>query len=195
MGGLFQNHQHPPFFSKMRTIFKNRLAWFQFYRNLPWSHTSRFLKNILIFGGKKGGCWCFPRVCMVGCMDRISQVPYKFKIRTSMVIFRIAASKNHIELDLLLVQVRSETGFVILSKFWSRYYLQCTSIRLPEFSKPKVFGWRPGMRPTWCDQELNFSIFDFCTKFHLTTSYKNLRKERRFFSRLAIRPLRTISHA
>jgi hypothetical protein len=36
-------------------------------------------------------------------MDRISQVPYKFKIRTSMVIFRIAASKNHIELDLLLV--------------------------------------------------------------------------------------------
>ena len=38
-----------------------------------------------------------------------------------MVISRIATSKNHIE---LLSPVRSETGFVILSKFWSRYDLQ-----------------------------------------------------------------------
>jgi hypothetical protein len=39
-----------------------------------------------------------------------------------MVISRIAASKNHIEL--LGSPVRSETGFVILGKFWSRYDLQ-----------------------------------------------------------------------
>jgi hypothetical protein len=42
-----------------------------------------------------------------------------------MVIYRIATSKNHIELDLLRVHwspVKSETGFVvlILGKFWSR---------------------------------------------------------------------------
>ena len=34
-----------------------------------------------------------------------------------MMIFEVATSKNHIE---LLVPVRSETGFVILGKFWSR---------------------------------------------------------------------------
>jgi hypothetical protein len=47
-----------------------------------------------------------------------------------MVISRIATSKNHIE---LLVPVRSETGFVILSKFWSRYDLQ-------NFRKRKFLG-------------------------------------------------------
>ena len=38
-----------------------------------------------------------------------------------MVISGIATSKNHIE---LLVPVRSETGFVILGKFWSRFDLR-----------------------------------------------------------------------
>jgi hypothetical protein len=38
-----------------------------------------------------------------------------------MVISGITTSKNHIE---LLVPVRSETGFMILSEFWSRYGLQ-----------------------------------------------------------------------
>ena len=41
-----------------------------------------------------------------------------------MVISRIATSKNHIELHMYWSPVRSETGFVILSKFWSRYDLQ-----------------------------------------------------------------------
>ena len=43
-----------------------------------------------------------------------------------MVIFRIATSKNHIELPRYCYwsPVRSETGFVILIKFWSRYDLQ-----------------------------------------------------------------------
>ena len=38
-----------------------------------------------------------------------------------MVISGTTTSKNHIE---LLVPVRSETGFVILGKFWSRFDLQ-----------------------------------------------------------------------
>jgi hypothetical protein len=45
---------------------------------------------------------------------------YKFKNR--MVIYGIATSKNHIEL--LVPGVRSETGCVILGKFWSRFDLQ-----------------------------------------------------------------------
>jgi hypothetical protein len=59
-------------------------------------------------------------------MGRISHT--NLKIRT--VISRIATSKNHIE---LLVPVRSETSFVILSKFWSRYDLQ-------NFRKRKFLG-------------------------------------------------------
>jgi hypothetical protein len=38
--------QHPPFFSKMRTFFKNRLAWLHFYSNLWCNHVSRFLSCI-----------------------------------------------------------------------------------------------------------------------------------------------------
>ena len=41
-----------------------------------------------------------------------------------MVISGIATSKNHIELPRYWSPIRSETGFVILSKFWSRYDLQ-----------------------------------------------------------------------
>jgi hypothetical protein len=47
-------------------------------------------------------------------MGRISHT----NLKNRMVIFEIATSKNHIE---LWSPVRSETGFVILSKFWSRY--------------------------------------------------------------------------
>jgi hypothetical protein len=50
---------------------------------------------------------------MVGCMGRISHKNLKIHI----VISEIATSKNHIE---RLVPVRSETGFVILGKFWSK---------------------------------------------------------------------------
>jgi hypothetical protein len=39
-----------------------------------------------------------------------------------MVIFKIASLKNHIELLLVPRQI-SEPGFVILSKFWSRFGL------------------------------------------------------------------------
>jgi hypothetical protein len=46
------------------------------------------------------------------------------------VISRITTSKNHIE---LLAPVRSETGFVILRKFWSGYDLQ-------NFQKQKILG-------------------------------------------------------
>jgi hypothetical protein len=50
-------------------------------------------------------------------MGRISHT----NLKNRMVISRIATSKNHIE---LLVPVRSETGFVILGKFWSRFDLR-----------------------------------------------------------------------
>ena len=43
----------PPFFSKMRTFFKNRLAWFHLELWYNWNHASRFLKNILIFFWKR----------------------------------------------------------------------------------------------------------------------------------------------
>jgi hypothetical protein len=39
----------PPFFSKMRTFPKNRLAWFHIELWYNWNHASRLLKNILIF--------------------------------------------------------------------------------------------------------------------------------------------------
>jgi hypothetical protein len=48
-----------------------------------------------------------------------------------MVISGIATSKNHIEH--YWSPVRSETGFVILSKFWSRYDFQ-------NFRNRKVLG-------------------------------------------------------
>ena len=64
-----------------------------FYCNSAYNHGGRFLKKVLIFE-KKGGCWFFPRVCMVGCMGRISHTNLKIR----MVISRIATSKNHIEL-------------------------------------------------------------------------------------------------
>ena len=35
--------QHPPFFSKMRTFFKNRPPWYKFYSNSPLYHGDRFL--------------------------------------------------------------------------------------------------------------------------------------------------------
>jgi hypothetical protein len=60
---------------------------------------------------------CHARGGMVGCMGRISHT----NLKNRMVISRIATSKNHIE---LLVPVRSETGFAILSKFWYRYDLR-----------------------------------------------------------------------
>jgi hypothetical protein len=50
-----------------------------------------------------------------------------------MVISRTATSKNRIELQLYWSPVRSETGFVILGKFWSRYELQ-------KFRKPNFLG-------------------------------------------------------
>jgi hypothetical protein len=37
--------QHPPFFSKMRTFFKNRPAWYQLYRNSAVYHGGRFLTH------------------------------------------------------------------------------------------------------------------------------------------------------
>jgi hypothetical protein len=43
--GCFES-QHPPFFSKMRTFFKNRLAWLKFYCNAAFNHASRFLSCI-----------------------------------------------------------------------------------------------------------------------------------------------------
>ena len=38
--------QHPPFFSKMRTFFKNRPPWYKFYSNFPLYHGGRFLSCI-----------------------------------------------------------------------------------------------------------------------------------------------------
>ncbi len=43
---------------------------------------------------EKGGVLIFFRVCMVGCMGRISHTNLKIR----MVISEIATSKNHIEL-------------------------------------------------------------------------------------------------
>ena len=37
--------QHPPFFSKMRTFFKNRPPWYKFYSNSPLYHGGRFLAH------------------------------------------------------------------------------------------------------------------------------------------------------
>jgi hypothetical protein len=37
--------QHPPFFSKMRTFFKNRPPWYKFYSNSPVYHGGRFLTH------------------------------------------------------------------------------------------------------------------------------------------------------
>ena len=53
-------------------------------------------------------------------MGRISHTNLKI-CRTPMVISAIATSKNHIE---LLDPFRSETGFAILDKFWSRFDLR-----------------------------------------------------------------------
>jgi hypothetical protein len=38
--------QHPPFFSKMRTFFKNRLRWLHLYYNSWCNQRSRFLSCI-----------------------------------------------------------------------------------------------------------------------------------------------------
>jgi hypothetical protein len=62
---------------------------------------------------------CHARGCMVGCMGRISHTNLKNRI----VFSGIATSKNHIEL-LVPAAVRSETGFAILCKFWSRFDLR-----------------------------------------------------------------------
>jgi hypothetical protein len=53
-------------------------------------------------------------------MGRISHTNFKNR----MVSSRIATSKNHIELQLYWSPVISETGFVILGKFWSRFDLR-----------------------------------------------------------------------
>ena len=45
-----------PFFSKMRTSFKNRLAWYHGGSNFPWYHASRFLKKKVLIFEKNGGC-------------------------------------------------------------------------------------------------------------------------------------------
>jgi hypothetical protein len=63
-----------------------------FLNNSPPYHGGRFLKNVLIFE-KKGGADFFPGL-YGGLYGQ--NLPYKFKNR--MVIFRIATSKNHIEL-------------------------------------------------------------------------------------------------
>jgi hypothetical protein len=55
---------------------------------------------------KRGAADFSPRVCMVGCMGRIKELQLR-KI-----------TQNYWS------PVRSETGFVILSKFWSRYDFQ-----------------------------------------------------------------------
>jgi hypothetical protein len=38
--------QHPPFFSKMRTFFKNRTPWYKFYSKSPLYNGGRFLSCI-----------------------------------------------------------------------------------------------------------------------------------------------------
>jgi hypothetical protein len=60
---------------------------------------------------------CHARGCMVGCMGRISHT----NLKNRMVISEIATSKNHT--GNYWSPVRSETGFVILGKFWCRNYL------------------------------------------------------------------------
>jgi hypothetical protein len=49
---------------------------FSFYSNSPWNQCGRFLKNVLI-SEKKVRCRFFSRVCMVGCMGRISHTNLK----------------------------------------------------------------------------------------------------------------------
>jgi hypothetical protein len=58
------------------------------------------LKNVFIFE-KKGGVLIFFRVCMVGCMGRISYT----NLKNRMVIFKLATPKNRID---LLVPGRSD---------------------------------------------------------------------------------------
>jgi hypothetical protein len=53
--GRFKKHQHPPFFSKMRTLFKNRPPWYHGEANSPWYHGGGFLKNGLRVEEKGGG--------------------------------------------------------------------------------------------------------------------------------------------
>ena len=41
----YSERQHPPFFSKMRTFFKNRAPWYGFYSNSAPYHGGRFLTH------------------------------------------------------------------------------------------------------------------------------------------------------
>jgi hypothetical protein len=76
---------------------RKEVPWYgREFDSLPYQR-GRFLKKVLIFE-KKGGCRFFFRVCMVGCMGRISHTNLKIR----MVISRIAISKNHIELHVLV---------------------------------------------------------------------------------------------
>ena len=74
-----------PFCQGWEHFFKNRLAWLHQKLQYKCNHGGRFLKNVLIFE-KKGGCWFFSRVCMVGCMGRISHT----NLKNRMVVSRIA---------------------------------------------------------------------------------------------------------
>jgi hypothetical protein len=50
-GGSFSKASaHPPFLED-ENIFQKSATSFQLYRNSTWNHASRFLKNVLIFGG------------------------------------------------------------------------------------------------------------------------------------------------
>ena len=53
-----EKNQHPPFFAKMRTFFKNRPPWYYGELNPPYYQGGLFLKNVLIFE-KKGGADAF----------------------------------------------------------------------------------------------------------------------------------------
>jgi hypothetical protein len=54
MAGRFKKHQHPPFFSEMRTFFKNWPRWYNPEFNSGLYQRGRFLKKVFI--SEKKGC-------------------------------------------------------------------------------------------------------------------------------------------
>ena len=83
----------PPLFLEDENIFQKSASM------VPWGIRSPMAPRRPIFEKsshlrEKGGVLIFFRVCMVGCMGRISHTNLKIR----MVISGIATSKNHIEL-------------------------------------------------------------------------------------------------
>jgi hypothetical protein len=91
--GLFSKASAPRLFLEDGNIFRKSASVVQWGIAVEFVPRRPIFENVLLFE-KKGGVRIFARVCMAGCMGRISHTNLKIR----MVISRIATSKNHIEL-------------------------------------------------------------------------------------------------